>query len=162
MNISERKLHIEPAPDDSQFRHKVAFATFDRQHVDQHFGSAKCILIYGVSESSWMLLEAIEYSDHPGRTHDKLPTRIADLKACSAVFCNACGASAIRQLIEQGIYPVKVGEGMDIHQLLADMVSELNDERMGWLTRSNKLTRHSARSSKDEQGRLAQLMDEEW
>jgi nitrogen fixation protein NifX len=162
MSISERKLHIEPAPESSQFRHKVAFATIDRQHVDQHFGSAKCMLIYGVNESSWMLLEAVEYADHPGSTHDKLPTRISDLKACSAVFCNACGASAIRQLIEQGIHPVKVREGSLIHQLLADIVNELKGEAVGWLARANKLTRKSVQQSDDAQGRLAQLMDEDW
>lgn len=118
------------------------------------------MLIYGICEHDWHLLEAIEYSVSD-RVHDKLPSRINDLSDCSAVFCNACGAAAIRQLIEQNIHPIKVHEGYDIHQLLSEMQQELQQGPSGWLARAMK-QREESETTEDSQQRLSQLMDEEW
>lgn len=160
MSINKRRLHVEPSPDASSFKVKVAFATHDRQTVDQHFGSSLGMLIYGISEQDWHLIEAIEYSVSD-RVHDKLPSRINDLAECSAVFCNACGAAAIRQLIEQNIQPIKVREGYDIHQLLSEMQQELQQGPSGWLARAMK-QREDVQTAENSQQRLSQLMDEEW
>lgn len=138
MKISERKLHVEPRPEEEAFTLKVAFATHDRKNVDQHFGSCKSMLVYGVNVQEWHLLEAIEYAELPADTHNKLPARISDLTGCAAVFCNACGASAIRQLLEKNIHPVKVTEGREIHELLVTIQDELAGEPGGWLARAIK------------------------
>lgn len=162
MKISERKLHVEPAPDAGSFSLKVGFTTQDRNHVDQHFGSAKCVLIYGVSGADWHVLEAIEYADLAASAHNKLPARIGDLSGCAAVFCNACGASAIRLLLERNIHPVKVMEGMEIHKLLEGIQQELNTEPSGWLARAIKQYNLSKEPKMDKNQRLSQLMDEDW
>jgi nitrogen fixation protein NifX len=162
MRISERKLHIEPSPQVSEFDLKVAFATLSRQCVDQHFGSAKCVLIYGVNEQEWHVIEAIEYAESAAAAHDKLPTRIGDLAECAAIFCNACGASAIRQLLEKGIHPVKVLEGTGIHELLGGIQDELKSEPTGWLARAIKQKNERRHDEADKAERLSQLMDEEW
>ncbi|WED24075.1 NifB/NifX family molybdenum-iron cluster-binding protein [Vibrio sp. JC009] len=161
---SERKLHIEPAPDEEQFQLKVAFATQDRHHVDQHFGTAKGVLIYGVGLEKWSLLEAIEYPAITEQTHDKLPGRISDLKECqcSAIFCNACGASAIRQLLGEDINPVKVSQGTDIHMLLAEIQCEMRGKPMGWLGRALKSAEKKSKDKDTTQQRLSGLMDEDW
>ncbi len=160
MSLNKRKLHIEPAPDERDFKIKVAFATHDRQSVDQHFGSSLGMLIYGIGEAEWHLLEAIEYTVSD-RVHDKLPSRINDISECSAMFCNACGAAAIRQLIEKNIQPIKVHEGYDIHQLLSELQQELKEGPSGWLARAMKQRDESA-APENNQERLSQLMDEDW
>lgn len=156
---TERKLHIEPQPQAGEFAIKVAFATANRRQVEQHFGSARGMLIYGVDKTEWRILAAIEYAEGEQRAHDRLPARIADLAECAAVFCNACGASAIRQLLDRGIHPVKVAEGADIHTLLQQLQQELQGKPMGWLARSLK---HIERAPSNEAERLQALMDEEW
>ncbi len=155
----KRKLHIEPRPDGKHFSLKIAFATQDRQHVDQHFGSAAGVLIYGVSKQTWSLLEAVEYVSG-GDTHDRLPQRILDLHGCVAIYCNACGAAAIRQLLEQQIHPVKVLAGHGIHELLTDIQQQLKGQPMGWLGRAMKLREQQEQVPVNK--RLSQLMDEEW
>ncbi|MDC0610990.1 NifB/NifX family molybdenum-iron cluster-binding protein [Vibrio sp.] len=162
MKISERRLHVELCPGTDNFSLKVAFATLDRKSVDQHFGSCRTMLVYGVNAQEWNLIEAIEYAEVPASTHDKLPTRISDLTGCDAVFCNACGASAIRQLLEKNIHPVKVIEGSDIHELLVDIQSELNGEPSGWLARAIKQREKETEPEVKKAERLSQLMDEEW
>ncbi|QSX34167.1 hypothetical protein JYB87_02660 [Shewanella avicenniae] len=156
---SERKLHIEPQPREGEFPLKVAFATGNRRQVEQHFGSARGMLIYGVDKNEWRILEAIEYAEGEQRAHDRLPARINDLAGCAAVFCNACGASAIRQLLERGIHPVKVAEGVEIHSLLQELQQELQGKPMGWLARSLKQVQRAPRGEAE---RLQALMDEEW
>jgi len=159
---SERKLHVEPAPNENQFSIKVAFSTLDRHHVDQHFGTAKCVLIYGVAKDNWSLFEAIEYPTIDENTHDKLPVRISDLEQCSAIYCNACGAAAIRQLLAYDINPVKVTEGANIHRLLMDIQTELKGSPSGWLARALKNAVRKREKATTAGKRLDQLMDEEW
>ncbi len=162
MKISERKFHIEPMPQASDFNLKVGFTTLGRQQVDQHFGSSKCVLIYGVNEKEWHLLEAVEYAENAQTAHDKLPTRIGDLTQCAAIFCNACGPSAIRQLLEKGIHPVKVPEGTGIHELLSGIQEELQTEPTGWLARALKVSGELQQDKTEKTQRLSQLMDEDW
>jgi nitrogen fixation protein NifX len=159
---SERKLHVEPSPGEAEFSLKVAFTTLDRHHVDQHFGTAKCVLVYGVNKEHWSLLEAIEYPSINEGTHEKLPARIADLDGCAAIYCNACGASAIRQLLGKEINPVKVSEGANIHTLLSEIQDELQGTPTGWLSRALKTEERKKQDNASVQGRLSKLMDEEW
>ncbi len=77
------------------------------------------------------------------------------------MFCNACGAAAIRQLIEKNIQPIKVHEGYDIHQLLSELQQELKEGPSGWLARAMKQRDDSAAPENNQQ-RLSQLMDEDW
>jgi len=160
MKISERKLHIEPRPTEETFSLNVAFATDDRKNVNQHFGSSQGMLIYGINAHEWHVLEAIEYAEVSTSTHNKLPTRISDLVGCSAVFCNACGASAVKQLLEKNIHPIKVIEGHVIHDLLKEITQELDGEPCGWLAKSLKQKEEDSKGKKAQ--RLSQLIDEEW
>ncbi len=77
------------------------------------------------------------------------------------MFCNACGAAAIRQLIEKNIQPIKVHEGYDIHQLLSELQQELKEGPSGWLARAMK-QRDESTAPENNQERLSQLMDEDW
>jgi nitrogen fixation protein NifX len=158
--LSERKLQVAPDSDSNAFCLKVGFMTLDRQHIDQHFGSAKTVLIYGINEIDWHLLEAIEYPEQMTVPHRKLAARIEDVRCCAAVFCNACGASAIRQLMDQQVYPVKVIEGTLIHHVLSGIRRELATEPSGWLARAVRQSR--ADNVDQRRRRLTDLMDEDW
>ncbi|MBF9002397.1 MULTISPECIES: NifB/NifX family molybdenum-iron cluster-binding protein [Vibrio] len=163
MKISERKLHVEPTQSGEAFDLKIAFATESRQNVDQHFGSARGMLIYGINPQGWSVLEAIEYTESSATVHDKLPIRISDLDGCAAVYCNACGAAAIRQLLDNHIHPVKVSAGVAIHDLLSDLKQELSGQPSGWLARAIKLQEQSTTVTQESSSeRFEQMMDEEW
>lgn len=162
MSKVPRKLHVEPAPGDEAFVVKVAFMTADRHHVDQHFGSAEGVMIYALNEHKWQLVEAIEYLPSPGQTHARLPGRIADLKQCAAVYCNACGSAAIRQLLAQDINPVRVAEGADIHIILSELQQELRGTPVGWLGRALKQVQQEQQSGDAKADWLNAMMDEEW
>jgi nitrogen fixation protein NifX len=126
---------------------KVAFATSDRKNVDQHFGSAQSFVIFGIDLDQARLLSVTEFGEQPATestageqatdgSEDKLADKLELLKDCIAVYCRACGASAVRQLISAGIQPVKVTEGMAIADLIAGLQQELRDGPSTWLAKA--------------------------
>ena len=116
---------------------QVAFATSDRETVDQHFGSAASFSIYGINPEQAWLLQVTEFGelDQDGN-EDKLKEKFAVLENCVAVYCRACGASAVRQLMALGIQPVKVSDGAVIEELLTVLQQELRDGPSGWLAKA--------------------------
>lgn len=58
------------------------------------------------------------------------------LDGCVAVYCRACGASAVRQLLAGNVQPVKVGEDATIVDLLAALQAELREGPSSWLAKA--------------------------
>lgn len=137
---------------------KVAFASSDRKVVDQHFGSACSFVIYGVDIDQVQLLTVSEFPDlSPDDTEDKLSAKLELLDGCIAVYCRACGASAVRQLLEQGVQPVKVTEGALIEELLSSLQQELRSGPSSWLAKAiqrNKVTMDSPFDAIESEGWL--------
>lgn len=136
MTPLERQLRvIESAPEAEILR--VAFATTDREYVNQHFGSARAFVIYAVNERSARVVSICEFADlSEGEGDEKLAPRIARLQDCAAVYCRACGASAVRQLLMCGIQPVRVTSDATIQDLLAALQEELRAGPSSWLARA--------------------------
>ena len=115
----------------------VAFATADRKHVDQHFGSAGTFAVYEIGPGRAELVELIQFTaERRDGNEDKLQVRIEKLAGCAAVYCEAIGASAVRQLMTRGIQPVCVIRGAHIGHLLGTLRDELRRGPSGWLARA--------------------------
>jgi nitrogen fixation protein NifX len=116
---------------------KVAFATTDMVHVNQHFGSAKSFAVYAVNPDQAELMEAAQFGElAQDGNEDKLSVKLQLLDGCAAVYCQAVGASAIKQIIAQGIQPIKVHEGSTIKGLLADLQAEMKSGPSSWLAKA--------------------------
>ncbi|WP_221797310.1 NifB/NifX family molybdenum-iron cluster-binding protein [Oceanobacter mangrovi] len=116
---------------------RVAFASSDRVVVDQHFGSATAFVFYGLDfEKAWLLRIAEFEQPDMDSNEDKLADKIAMLDDCIAVYCRACGASAVRQLISHGVQPVKVSNDSEIADLLDSLLQELRSGPAGWLAKA--------------------------
>ncbi len=136
---------------------KVAFATSDRDTVDQHFGSARSFAIYGVDPHETKLLTVTEFGDlAQDGNEDKLAVKLELLEGCIAVYCRACGASAVRQLLALGVQPVKVSEGAKITELIRALQQELKEGPSSWLAKAIK--RHQPGDS----GRFDAMESEGW
>jgi len=112
---------------------KLAFASTDMKHVDQHFGSARAFAIYAVGMGHARLFEAVQFDRvEQDSDEDKLVARIAMLEGCAAVYCQAVGSSAIRQLLAHGVQPVKVAAGADITALTESVQDMLRTGALAW------------------------------
>ncbi|TGD75117.1 nitrogen fixation protein NifX [Mangrovimicrobium sediminis] len=138
MSEVTRQLRVLDDSEDRQLL-KVAFATSDRQVVNQHFGSARSFAIYGVGLDEARLLTVTEFGDlAQDGNEDKLAIKLETLQECIAVYCRACGASAVRQLLALGVQPVKVSEGAQIAPLIAALQQELKEGPSSWLAKAIK------------------------
>ena len=137
---------------------RIAFATTDRKHVDQHFGAALAFAIYSVNAESAQLEEIAEFSPQAmDGNEDKLTPKIALLEGCAAMYCQAVGASAMQQLMARGIHPLKVEQGTPISELLSALRQELRDGAKGWLAKAVQ----RAEQPRDDK-RFDAMADEEW
>lgn len=136
---------------------KVAFATTDMKHVDQHFGSAQNFALYTVGIEHASLIEAAQFG-RPTQDGDegKLAAKIEMLEGCAAVFCQAVGASAVRQLLAKGIQPVKVTPGTEIRELLDSLQKQLAEGPSAWLASVIQ------RQRRDDLGRFDAMESEGW
>ncbi|NEX19835.1 nitrogen fixation protein NifX [Thiorhodococcus mannitoliphagus] len=116
---------------------KIAFATSDMKHVDQHFGAAEAFAIYAVGQETADLVEAVQFGqlDMDGN-EDKLAAKIDALSGCIAVYCQAIGASAVNQLRPKGIQPVKVAAGTPLSHAICSLQTEMREGPSAWLARA--------------------------
>jgi nitrogen fixation protein NifX len=107
---------------------KVAFASGDRKHVDQHFGSAKMFLIYEITPHSSQLLENLQFADEiQDGNESKLMAKLKALTGCQLVYCQAIGPSAVAQLIKCGIQPMRLDEKESISNLVQSLQIKLKE-----------------------------------
>lgn len=143
----ERELKLVNEQSQGSTQAYIAFATSDRFHVNQHFGSAKTFLVFGFSNGHWQVVKAIEYPEQPaGHDADKLAHRVQTLAQCQQIYCNEVGPSAVRRLLQQNIQPLKVAVGTSIKSLLKQHAGQLKP---------------SAKTTADPD-RLLNLLDEDW
>src|ERR1019366_7437621 len=81
----------------------------------------------------------------------KLSAKIGSLEGCAAVFCQACGGSAIRQLMALNIQPIKVDAGTTIAATLAFLRGEVAKPTTPWIVKA------LARTGKHDDGRFAAM-----
>lgn len=118
---------------------RIAFASSDREHVDQHFGAARAFAVYTVEPASHALVEVAQFMETAMDGNEgKLATKVDLLAGCAAVYCQAVGASAIQQLLARGIQPIKVEEGTPIAGLIGALQEQLRDGPSGWLAKALK------------------------
>lgn len=131
---------------------KIAFASNDRRQVNQHFGAAEAFAIFEMSETDFHLAEVAEFIETAMDGHEgKLAAKIELLNGCAAVYCNAVGASAIQQLLAQGIQPMRVDEGSVIESLLGCLQKSVTVDPPVWLSKHLKKTASATRFSADEE-----------
>lgn len=118
-------------------RLRIAFATNDMKHVNQHFGAARCMAIYAVDETRARLIEAAQFNEHhQGHNESKLTAKLDVLHRCAAVYCLAVGSSAISRLLAAGIQPVKAESNTPIKQIIAELQSQLSSTPPHWLRKA--------------------------
>lgn len=135
----------------SEWSMKVAFASSDYHHVDQHFGATPRLVIYGVKEDDVTLLRVVDFTVQAGHQVEKLSSRITALDDCVTLYCVAIGEAVFRQLLQVGVRAVRVPEDTPIAGLLQEI-------QQYWYDKEQRISRH-----KRDPDRFSQLLLEtEW
>jgi nitrogen fixation protein NifX len=143
---------------------KVAFATDDRARVNQHFGASVGFAIYALDGECARLVSVAEFPVESmdgnenevsgqgnageagvGRSHNKLPAKIAALDGCAAVYCLAAGGSAVKQLLAVGVQPLRLEEDTPIDRLLAELQRAVRSGGVPWVEKALGRTKDAGR-----------------
>ena len=126
---------------------KVAFASNDHVHVNQHFGGAEGFIVYDVSPGHAELVGLGEFTrvEHVGSTgragltggtEDKVLAKLDFLQDCAAVYAVAIGNSSIKRLMKAEIQPIITDNGHHIVDLLSEVSQALWEPgSLSWVDR---------------------------
>jgi len=116
---------------------KVAFASTDLKHVNQHFGASQSFALYAVDPERAQLIEVVQFGQLAmDGNEDKLAAKIKALEGCVAVYAQAVGASAAGQLKTMGIQPVKVTPDAEVQELIESLQEQLRLGPAAWLAQA--------------------------
>ncbi len=134
---------------------RVAFASNDRSTVNQHFGAAEGFAIYALDGERAQLVEVVEFpSESMDGNESRLPTRIATLAGCAAVYCLAAGASAVKQLLAAGVQPVRLDEPAEFDPLLKLIRQVIREGGVAWVDKAIR--------QPDDGARFDRMLEEGW
>ena len=104
---------------------RVAIATQDMKSLNAHFGSAKRIAVYDVTEKGWRFVEAHDFSDvsdqsgsHRTDGEDRIGQKTDALAGCHLLFCLAIGGPSAAKVVAAKIHPIKVAQAAPIDEVL--------------------------------------------
>jgi nitrogen fixation protein NifX len=115
---------------------KVAFATSDNVHINAHFGWAKNIDVYNVSQVGYDFVNTLTFEGdlQEDGNEDKLVPKLEALADCTIVYVSAIGGSAAARLIRKNVTPIKSRSEEDsIQEVLDNLVKTLNGNPPPWL-----------------------------
>lgn len=118
---------------------KIAFTTNDKVHINAHFGSAKTIDVYEISDDGYDFVETLSFGGElkEDGNEDKLVPKLKALEDCTIVYVTAIGGSAAARLIKKGVTPVKARSEQDeIKELLERLVQTLKGSPPPWLRKA--------------------------
>ncbi|MBD2665711.1 dinitrogenase iron-molybdenum cofactor biosynthesis [Richelia sinica FACHB-800] len=118
---------------------KIAFTTSDRVHVNAHFGWAREIEVYEVSEQGYEFVETLKFEGElkEDGNEDKITPKLQAIHDCTIVYVTAIGGTAAAKLIKKGVTPIKVkSEEEKIAEILTKLVQTLKGNPPPWLRKA--------------------------
>ncbi|MBH8562703.1 nitrogen fixation protein NifX [Nostoc sp. CENA67] len=118
---------------------KIAFTTSDHVHINAHFGWAREIDVYEISNEGYQFLETLSFSGElkEDGNEDKITPKLEALSDCTIVYVTAIGGTAAAKLIKKGVTPVKArSEEEEINEVLTKLVQTLKGNPPPWLRKA--------------------------
>ncbi|MEM1394229.1 MAG: nitrogen fixation protein NifX [Cyanobacteria bacterium P01_D01_bin.116] len=125
---------------------KIAFTTSDKVHINAHFGWAREIEVYEISDEGYNFLETLSFGGElkEDGNEDKLVPKLKALENCTIVYVSAIGGSAAARLIKKGVTPVKArSEADEIKDVLERLVQTLKGSPPPWLRKALQKKDHN-------------------
>jgi nitrogen fixation protein NifX len=119
---------------------RVAIATQDMKSLNAHFGAAKRIAVYDVTQDGWRFIEAhdfTEVSDQSGSHRidgeDRISAKTEALAGCHLLFCTAIGGPSAAKVVAAKVHPIKTPKPAPIEEVLERTRAMLAGSPPPWL-----------------------------
>ncbi|NIQ95288.1 MAG: nitrogen fixation protein NifX [Desulfuromonadales bacterium] len=117
---------------------KVAFASTDKIHIDEHFGHAEEFYIWevGPEEAAFTGVVQVEAEAEAGHSDDKIEARGEALADCALVYVAEIGGPAAARLVAKRIHPLKSKEREPITEVVGKLQDVLRTNPPPWLRKA--------------------------
>ncbi len=126
---------------------KVAFATTDGIHVDEHFGRAGMFAVYELTDQDYRFIELrkfaegrdieIEGTKGMGLMHeDKVEGKVGKLADCRIIYLTEIGGPSAARLVKKGIMPIKVKAIVSIEESLQKLLETAQTSPPPWFKKA--------------------------
>lgn len=115
---------------------KIAFASKDNIHVNQHFGWCEKFYIYELGGDSAALVDEIDSSQKLEEEVEKLTYKISCVQGCDIIYVSQIGPKAAAMVQAAGIYPLRSSnENEKIEDTINSIQKMIKNNPPLWLKR---------------------------
>ena len=137
--IRTRRLQIVSGKPDKGLSMKVAFASTDKVHIDEHFGRAEEFYVWTIGPEAAEFSGVIQVKaedDMEGHSDDKIEARGEALAECALVYVGEIGGPAAARLVAKKIHPLKSKTKEPITEVVAKLQEVLKGTPPPWLRKA--------------------------
>jgi nitrogen fixation protein NifX len=133
-----RHLHIVDRRPVKGLFMKVAFASTDKIHIDEHFGQAEQFYVWdvGPEEAAFTGVVQVSAAMEAGHSDDKIEARAAALGDCALVYVAEIGGPAAARLVAKKIHTLKSKEREPIVAVIEKLQEVLANNPPPWLRKA--------------------------
>ncbi len=115
---------------------KVAFASTDKIHIDEHFGQAKEFYLWEIGPENAEFTGVVQVNEGDGDSDDRIEARSAALADCALVYVGQIGGPAAARLVAKKIHPLKSKDAEPITQVVEKLQQVLQGTPPPWLRKA--------------------------
>jgi len=131
-----RRLNIVCSHNQEGLHMKVAFASTDRVHINEHFGRAERFLIWDVGPETAAFSGMVDVKSEGGDEEDRIEARTGVLADCALVYVLQIGGPAAARLVAKKIHPIKSKEQQTITAVIEQLQDVLKNNPPPWLKKA--------------------------
>lgn len=115
---------------------KIAFASTDNIHVNQHFGWSEKFYIYEIKDDSFTFIKECDSSQKKDDEIEKLTYKIESLEDAQILCVAQIGPKASMMVKNCGIFPLQTSkESEKIEDVLNSLIKMKNENPPIWMKR---------------------------
>ena len=115
---------------------KVAFASTDKIHVNEHFGRAEEFYIWDIGPENAEFNGIIQVKNEGNDEADRIEARCSGLAECAVVYVAEIGGPAAARLVAKKIHPIKSKDQAPITEAVDKLQEVLRNSPPPWLKKA--------------------------
>ena len=115
---------------------KVAFASTDKIHIDEHFGRAENFLIWEIGPEAAAFSGVLQVHSSGEDEENRIEARGAALADCALVYVAQIGGPAAARLVAKKIHPIKSKDCEPIAEVVVKLQEVLRNNPPPWLKKA--------------------------
>ncbi|QWU13274.1 nitrogen fixation protein NifX [Paenibacillus sophorae] len=117
---------------------RVAFASKDGKHIDEHFGQCRSFSIFelNVEKYKWLESRTVYAEDETEEHESRVAHRVEAIGDCTLLFVCSIGNDAMKQLMKDGIMILKVEPESEVIPQMDRLLNLMRERPPLWLIKS--------------------------